>query len=214
MSDLSPDAYRAGSGRKLSSALRKTAGGTNILTWLMRFCNRWLNIPQTFSGSWCEVLQLYTKKASCQPTELTEEQRELMMRFRGERGAKNPDYCVATRYGLISLDEYDPYGSYALTALGLQHCKLGPVGGYEFYLNRLKRYHLENVRSRRTHASATFVLEFERTELAPQGPPDGERRVARGGAWNNSPFIVRVSARMRPEPSVWDDHLGFRCVEE
>ncbi len=53
-----------------------------------------------------------------------------------------------------------------LTEFGTQYGKLGTIGGYEFYLNKLKQYRLENARSTRKSSSATFVLEFERTEVA------------------------------------------------
>jgi len=119
-----------------------------------------------FSASWCEVLQVYANAKPKPARHFTEEQRSVMNERLASWGAHNPDYKVALRNGLIAVDEYDSLGTYVLTEFGTQHGKLGTIGGYEFYLNKLKQYRLENARSTRKSASATFVLEFERTELA------------------------------------------------
>jgi formylglycine-generating enzyme required for sulfatase activity len=39
-------------------------------------------------------------------------------------------------------------------------------------------------------------------------------RVLRGGAWENSPEVVRVSVRLRVEPANRNNGIGFRCVGE
>ena len=48
----------------------------------------------------------------------------------------------------------------------------------------------------------------------PQGPPDGWRRVVRGGSWYGSPWNARVSYRVGLLPGFSSSHLGFRCVRE
>jgi formylglycine-generating enzyme required for sulfatase activity len=48
----------------------------------------------------------------------------------------------------------------------------------------------------------------------PSGPKDGESKVVRGGAWNNYPQFVRVSYRIRNEPSNRNFLIGFRCAGE
>jgi formylglycine-generating enzyme required for sulfatase activity len=44
------------------------------------------------------------------------------------------------------------------------------------------------------------------------GPGNGGYRVVRGGSWNVSAGFVRVSHRVRTEPTIRYVYLGFRCV--
>ena len=37
-------------------------------------------------------------------------------------------------------------------------------------------------------------------------------RIVRGGAWNNSPGVLRVAYRRRGEPENFNQLTGFRCV--
>jgi formylglycine-generating enzyme required for sulfatase activity len=46
----------------------------------------------------------------------------------------------------------------------------------------------------------------------PAGPPEGERKVFRGGSWIDSPRNLRVTARFSAEPDFQDRILGFRCA--
>jgi formylglycine-generating enzyme required for sulfatase activity len=46
----------------------------------------------------------------------------------------------------------------------------------------------------------------------PTGPPNGERRVLRGGSWVNPRTSLRASVRGRRAPSVRSVDTGFRCV--
>jgi formylglycine-generating enzyme required for sulfatase activity len=48
----------------------------------------------------------------------------------------------------------------------------------------------------------------------PSGPSRGQYRVLRGGSWNNSPRYVRVSLRIRYEPSIRTLYVGVRCAGE
>ena len=48
----------------------------------------------------------------------------------------------------------------------------------------------------------------------PQGPPTGEIRVSRGGAFDNSPFSLRCARRDGGTPESHDNHDGFRVVLE
>jgi formylglycine-generating enzyme required for sulfatase activity len=48
----------------------------------------------------------------------------------------------------------------------------------------------------------------------PQGPPEGEFRVVRGGSWINLPRFLRVSGRGGGRPGFRDYSRGFRCVRE
>jgi formylglycine-generating enzyme required for sulfatase activity len=48
----------------------------------------------------------------------------------------------------------------------------------------------------------------------PRGPKDGKEKVLRGGAWKSDPRNVRVSIRVRNEPSVRGSNIGFRCAGE
>lgn len=45
----------------------------------------------------------------------------------------------------------------------------------------------------------------------PAGPENSDRRVLRGGSWSNDPNYLRVSNRIRNDPSLWDLSFGFRC---
>jgi formylglycine-generating enzyme required for sulfatase activity len=48
----------------------------------------------------------------------------------------------------------------------------------------------------------------------PAGPKDGDSEVLRGGAWYSIPLLVRVSVRVRGEPTFRDDVFGFRVAGE
>ena len=52
----------------------------------------------------------------------------------------------------------------------------------------------------------------QRTERNPTGPPAGEHRGIRGGAWRYSKNAARCSARYWCPPSNQRDNLGFRLV--
>ncbi|MGH7230467.1 MAG: formylglycine-generating enzyme family protein [Nitrospiraceae bacterium] len=49
-------------------------------------------------------------------------------------------------------------------------------------------------------------------EKNPTGPESGEKRVIRGGSWNDIPAGVRATVRVAAEPSYRDLTLGFRCA--
>jgi formylglycine-generating enzyme required for sulfatase activity len=46
----------------------------------------------------------------------------------------------------------------------------------------------------------------------PPGPANGERKVFRGGSWNDSPRSLRVTARFSAEVDYEDQSIGFRCA--
>ena len=46
----------------------------------------------------------------------------------------------------------------------------------------------------------------------PTGPPQGEKRVLRGGSWADLPLALRVTARISAEPEFEDRTIGFRCA--
>ncbi|HEY5627023.1 MAG TPA: SUMF1/EgtB/PvdO family nonheme iron enzyme [Nitrospira sp.] len=46
----------------------------------------------------------------------------------------------------------------------------------------------------------------------PTGPPQGEKRVLRGGSWADLPSALRVTARFSAEPDFEDRSIGFRCA--
>jgi formylglycine-generating enzyme required for sulfatase activity len=46
----------------------------------------------------------------------------------------------------------------------------------------------------------------------PQGPPGGETKVLRGGAWNNNPSFVRPTYRYSKNLKSRLDNIGFRCA--
>ncbi|MCH2658860.1 SUMF1/EgtB/PvdO family nonheme iron enzyme [bacterium] len=47
----------------------------------------------------------------------------------------------------------------------------------------------------------------------PQGPADGDYRVARGGSWNQPPDELRTRARLYHNPYKGAGHIGFRCAK-
>lgn len=51
-------------------------------------------------------------------------------------------------------------------------------------------------------------------EKNPTGPPNGEKRVIRGGSWADLPMALRVSARVSAEPEFQDRAVGFRCAKD
>jgi formylglycine-generating enzyme required for sulfatase activity len=48
----------------------------------------------------------------------------------------------------------------------------------------------------------------------PRGPMRGTVRILRGGSWNNSSRLVRVSLRLRSLPVIRQNSYGFRCGGE
>jgi len=48
--------------------------------------------------------------------------------------------------------------------------------------------------------------------LNPVGPPDGDRKVFRGGSWMNLPFDLRTTTRNSSYPTVHYVSIGFRCA--
>ncbi len=46
----------------------------------------------------------------------------------------------------------------------------------------------------------------------PDGPPSGEHRVVRGGAWGFHLLYLRCANRDYRDPEYQDDNLGFRCA--
>lgn len=49
-------------------------------------------------------------------------------------------------------------------------------------------------------------------ERNPKGPAEGDKRVIRGGSWNDPPAGIRTSARLSAEPDFRDRTLGVRCA--
>jgi formylglycine-generating enzyme required for sulfatase activity len=49
--------------------------------------------------------------------------------------------------------------------------------------------------------------------LDPKGPADGEKRIARGGAWNFPASSLRLSARLKLSLDAVNDFTGFRCAQ-
>ncbi len=47
----------------------------------------------------------------------------------------------------------------------------------------------------------------------PQGPANGDYRVARGGSWNQPADELRSSARLYYNPDKGAGHIGFRCAQ-
>lgn len=47
----------------------------------------------------------------------------------------------------------------------------------------------------------------------PKGPPAGDRRVLRGGAFDTTPTITRISRRLGNFPDIRNEEKGFRCVQ-
>jgi formylglycine-generating enzyme required for sulfatase activity len=45
----------------------------------------------------------------------------------------------------------------------------------------------------------------------PLGPPSGQEHVLRGGSWYDPAYLIRTTARLRPEHPV-DNNFGFRCA--
>ena len=58
----------------------------------------------------------------------------------------------------------------------------------------------------------------ESPDKNPTGPAKGERKVYRGGSWEDPPKRLRVTARASAEPNFPIDAndltIGFRCVKD
>ena len=46
-----------------------------------------------------------------------------------------------------------------------------------------------------------------------EDPSDSGSRVIRGGSWNFDPWILRSAFRLRFEPALRNDYVGFRCAQ-
>lgn len=46
----------------------------------------------------------------------------------------------------------------------------------------------------------------------PQGPEKGEKKILRGGAFDTTPTITRISRRLSNFPDIKNEEKGFRCV--
>ena len=46
----------------------------------------------------------------------------------------------------------------------------------------------------------------------PQGPEKGTARAYRGGAWNNTPYVLQSAGRGQALPDKKDTSIGFRCA--
>ena len=53
----------------------------------------------------------------------------------------------------------------------------------------------------------------ESPERNPQGPESGDRKVLRGGSWEDEPVRLRVTARAKAESEFHDLTIGFRCAK-
>ncbi len=51
-------------------------------------------------------------------------------------------------------------------------------------------------------------------ERNPPGPPHGQRRVLRGGAWNAPALSIRGAYRESRTPEYQFNHIGFRCAKD
>jgi formylglycine-generating enzyme len=49
----------------------------------------------------------------------------------------------------------------------------------------------------------------------PKGPPNGQKRVARGGSWPSPPHQLRSTMRRSYDPAFdYGEYLGFRCAQD
>ena len=51
-------------------------------------------------------------------------------------------------------------------------------------------------------------------EKNPKGPEKGDRKVLRGGSWEDEPRNIRVTSRATAEPEFSDLTIGFRCAKD
>ena len=51
-------------------------------------------------------------------------------------------------------------------------------------------------------------------EKNPKGPEEGDRKVLRGGSWEDEPRRIRVTARAKAEVEFSDLTIGFRCAKD
>ena len=47
----------------------------------------------------------------------------------------------------------------------------------------------------------------------PQGPEKGTEKVYRGGAWNNTPYVLQSASRGQAAPDLKENTVGFRCAK-
>jgi formylglycine-generating enzyme required for sulfatase activity len=87
-----------------------------------------------------------------------------------------------------------------------------PVGSFP---KGASRYGLDDVVGNVWEWVADWYDTYPSEEQAdPSGPPKGELRVIRGGAWNAAmPSWVRPSFRWRDDPATRSHGIGFRCAK-
>jgi len=54
----------------------------------------------------------------------------------------------------------------------------------------------------------------ESPEKNPKGPKEGDRKILRGGSWEDEPRRIRVTARSTAELDFSDLTIGFRCAKD
>jgi formylglycine-generating enzyme required for sulfatase activity len=50
------------------------------------------------------------------------------------------------------------------------------------------------------------------TDVDPTGPANGKHRVVRSGSWLSAPELCRSASRIRHDPNLPSELLGFRIV--
>jgi formylglycine-generating enzyme required for sulfatase activity len=87
-----------------------------------------------------------------------------------------------------------------------------PVGSFP---QGRSRYGVQDVVGNVWEWTADYFADYTNDDqVDPKGPPSGERRVIRGGAWNGAqPSWVRPTFRYHDVPTTRSYGIGFRCAK-
>jgi formylglycine-generating enzyme required for sulfatase activity len=130
------------------------------------------------------------------------------------RGPKGRRYPWGEEYDWTQLNSCDVNCKYSQSERPFDdgYADTAPVGSYPGGLSWCGALDLAgNV----TEWTADWYGDYSSSrQVNPTGPPSGDYRVVRGGAWIDAPIVARSTFRRWDLPGIHIDSYGFRCARE